>query len=144
MSQWLTGIRGIVLVVLIWTVGWGLGFGGLAELLVDPSGEILDIWPAEMAIPGFIGGLVFAGLLRLLEGQRRFDEVSLARFTIWGVVTGLVLGVLSTATGGPIPLSLTAAEMIGLATGLGAVAGIGSAVFFQLVGQWPAVAGRTG
>src|SRR5688572_1236022 len=144
MTKWLGGARSTVLMILLWTVGWGLGFGGLAEVFVDPDGEIQDIWPAEMAIPGFVGGVVFGGLLRIGEGGRRFDEVPLARFTIWGVMTGLVLGVLSASTGGPIPLSLTAAEMIGLATTLGAVAAIGSAVFFRLLTQGPAIAGRTG
>lgn len=146
MTKWLSGTRGTFLLIATWTVGWGLGFGGLAELFVDPDGEILDLWPAEMAVPGFVGGTVFAGLLWLGEGRRHFYEVSLARFIIWGVAAGLVLGVLSIATGGPIPLLLTAAEMIGIATALGAVAAIGSAVFFRLLtrGPTPAVAGRTG
>lgn len=143
MRNWLGGTRGIVLMILIWPVGWGLGFGGPAELFVDPDGETLDIWPAEMAIPGFIGGILFAALVRIAEGRRHFDQVSLARATILGVVTGLVLGILSSATGGPIPLSLTATEMIGLATALGAVAGFGTAVFFRLLAQAPMVARRT-
>ena len=146
MTKWLNGTRGMVLVILLWTIGWGLGFGGLAELFVDPSGEILDIWPFELAIPGFVGGVLFAALLRVGEGRRRFDEVSLVRFTVWGVVAGLALGVLSIATDGPIPLDLTAAEMAGLATALGAVAAIGTAVFFRLLmsRQRPAIAGQTG
>jgi hypothetical protein len=146
MAKWLSGTRGAVSLILLWTVGWGLGFGGLAEVFVDPSGDVLDLWPMEMAIPGFIGGAVFACLLRLGEDRRHFDEVSLARFTLWGVLTGLVVGVLSIATGGPIPLSLTTAELLGVATTLGAVAAIGSAVFFRLLvrGRPRTVAGQTG
>ncbi|MGE0058677.1 MAG: hypothetical protein AB7P33_10540 [Dehalococcoidia bacterium] len=143
MAKWQNGIRGASLMVLLWVVGWGLGFGGLAELLIDPDGETLDIWPAEMAIPGLVGAVVFALLLRVSEGNRHFDEVPLARFTGWGVLTGLVLAALSITTEGPIPLSLTALEMIGLATGLGAVAAFGSAVFFRLLAASPAVAART-
>jgi len=56
MKGWLRGTRGMVLMVVTWIVGWSLGFGGLAELLVDPHGETPDIWPAEMAIPGFVSG----------------------------------------------------------------------------------------
>jgi hypothetical protein len=137
MKQWLSGTRGAILLIAMWTIGWGLGFGGLAELFVDPDGEIQDIWPAELAIPGFVGGVVLVLLLQIGERRRRLDEVSLTRFSLWGAATGLVLGVLSTTTGGPIPLSLTALEMIGLATGLGTVAGFGSAVFFQLVTRDP-------
>ncbi len=89
-----SGRRGTVAMILLWIVGWGLGFGGLIEAFVDPSGAIGDIWLTAMAIPGFIGGAVFSALLRIAEGRRSFDEVSLARFATWGVVTGLVLGVL--------------------------------------------------
>ena len=43
MKKWFSGIRGTVVMILLWTVGWGLGFGGLIELFVDPSGDIVDI-----------------------------------------------------------------------------------------------------
>ena len=145
-TKWLSGARGAVVTVLLWVVGWGLGFGGLAELLVDPDGETLDVWLAEMVLPGFIAGVVFAVLVRIGEGRRNFAEVSLVRYTVWGLATGLVLGVLSASTGGPIPLEMSAAEMMGLATGLCLVAAVGSAVFFRLLvwRQNPGMAGRTG
>ena len=95
-----------------------------------------------MAIPGFIGGVVLSALLRIAEGRRSFDEVSLARFAAWGVVTSLVIGVIAIATGVASAVSLAAAAMIGITAVLGAVAAIGSAMFFRLVarGQTPAVA----
>ena len=72
MKKWLSGIRGTVVIILTWTVGWGLSFGGLMEL-VDPHGEILDVWPSAMAIPGFIGGALFSALLWIAEARRSFD-----------------------------------------------------------------------
>ncbi len=132
MARWLGGPGGAAFVVLLWVVGWGLGFGGLAELLIDPDGETHDIWLAELAIPGFVGGILFAAALLTIE-RRRFDEVPLVRFTCWGIASGAVLGALSQTTGGPIPLSLTTLEMMGLASGLGAVAGFGTGVFFRLI-----------
>ncbi len=141
MKKWLSGIRGTVAMILTWTVGWGLGFGGLMELY-DPHGQIGDVWPTALAIPGFIGGVVFSALLWIAEGRRSFDEVSLARMTTWGVVTGVVLGVLTIpAEVGDV--SPGAAGMIGIGTALGAVAGLGSAFFFRLMArrQTPAVAG---
>lgn len=85
-----------------------------------------------------------------LMAEELFDEVSLARFATWGVMTGLMLGVLAVVTVGPPrsgrvasdPLLLSAAAMIGITAALGAVAAIGSAVFFRLVARWrnPAVA----
>jgi hypothetical protein len=146
MKNWLSGIRGTVLMILTWIVGWGLGFGGLIEAFVDPHGEIGDVWPTLMAIPGFISGVVFSALLRIAEGRRSFDEVSLARFITWGVVAGLVLGVLAVTGVVSYPRLLSPAALIGITTALSAVAAIGSAVFFRLVArrQTPASAGRTG
>jgi hypothetical protein len=140
MKKWLRGNRGTFAMILTWTVGWGLGFGGLMELY-DRDGKILDVWPTALAIPGFIGGIVFAALLRIADGDRSFDEVSFARFATWGVLTGLVLGLLTIpAKVGDV--SPGAAGMIGIGTVLGLVAAIGSAVFFRLIArrQAPAVA----
>ena len=144
--NWLRGPRAAALAILLWVAGWSIGVGGLAEAFVDPNGETLDIWPAELAIPGFAGGVLFAALLLLVEGRRRLDQVAPARFVAWGIATGLVLGVLSQATGGPIPLSLPAAGMIGLATGLGALAALGTWASFRLLGarRRPAIAARAG
>ena len=141
MRKWLSGVRGTILMILIWTVGWGLGFGGLMELY-DPAGEIGDVWPTALAIPGFVGGIVFSALLWISERGRSFNEVALARFAAWAVVTGLVLGVLTIpAKVGDV--SPGAAGMIGIATVLSTVAAIGSAVFFRLIArrQTRAVAG---
>ena len=133
MKKWLSGIRGTIAMIVVWTLGWGLGFGGLMELY-DPDGRIGDVWPTALAIPGFIGGVVFSALLWFAEGRRSFDEVSLVRFATWGVVTGLVLGILTIpAKVGDV--SPGAAGMIGIATALGTVAAIGSAVFFRLLAR---------
>ncbi len=99
MKRWLIGVRGTVMMIGLWIVGWGIGFGGLMEAFVDPHGQIVDIWPAAMGFTGFIGGVVISALLRIVEGRRSFDEVSLVRFAILGAVTGLALGVLAIAIG---------------------------------------------
>lgn len=134
MKKWMSGIRGAILMIALWVVGWGLGFGGIMEL-VDPDGKIQDIWPTLLAIPGFIGGILFSGLLAFGESGRRFYEISLFKFALWGAVTGFVLGLLTIpAEVGDV--SPGAAGMIGIATALGIVAGFGSGVFFRLVTWW--------
>ena len=134
MKKWMSGIRGAVLMVVLWVIGWGLGFGGIMEL-VDPEGKIQDVWPTLLAIPGFIGGVLFSLLLLITERRRSFDEISVVRFALWGVVTGLVLGVLTIpAEVGDV--SPGAAGMIGIAAVLGVVAAVGSAIFFRLVAWW--------
>ncbi len=133
MTKWMSGTRGTVAMILTWTVGWGLGFGGLMELY-DPHGQIGDVWPTALALPGFVCGIVFSALLRIAEGRRTFDEVSLARFVTWGVVTGLVLGLLTIpAKVGDV--SPGALGMIGIATVLSVVAALGSAIFFRLIAR---------
>ena len=156
MTNWMSGFRGGVFMVGLWVVGWSIGFGGLIELLVDPDGEILDVWPTVLAIPGLIGGALFAGLLAVAEGRRSYDQVPLARFATWGAVIGALLGAmaLGIAIGtDPTPLEnglgMTVARGSGLiaaATGLGAIAGFGSGVFFWLLSRarMPAEAGRAG
>ena len=128
-------MRGTILMVVLWVVGWGLGFGGIMEAFVDPDGKIQDVWPTLLAVPGFIGGILFSGMLAFGESGRRFDDISLIRFAIWGAVTGIVLGVLTIpAEVGDV--SPGAGGMIGIATILGLVAGFGSGVFFRLIAWW--------
>lgn len=134
MEKWMSGIRGAILVVVLWVIGWGLGFGGIMEV-VDPDGKIQDVWPTVLAIPGFIGGVVFAALLLIAERNRRFDEVSLLRFAMWGLAAGIVIGLLSIpAEVGDV--SPGALGMIGLGAALGLVAGFGTGVFFRLFTWW--------
>jgi hypothetical protein len=134
MKKWMSGIRGAILMIVLWVVGWGLGFGGIMEL-IDPDGKIQDVWPTLLAIPGFIGGIIFSGLLAFSEWGRSFDEISLPRFTLCGALAGIVIGLLTIpAEVGDV--SPGAAGMIGLATALGIVAGLGSGVFFRLASWW--------
>lgn len=131
MKNWMSGIRGAILVIVLWVIGWGLGFGGIMEI-VDSDGKIEDIWPAVLAIPGFIGGIIFAALLLVAERGTNFDKVPLFRFALWGAVTGIVLGLLSIpAEVGDV--SPGWAGMTGIATALGVVAGLGTGLFCRLV-----------
>ena len=132
MKKWMSGIRGTILMILLWVSGWGLGFGGIMEAFIDPDGKIGDVWPTALAVPGFIGGIIFSALLAFAERGKSFDSVSLLRFALWGGVTGIVLGVLTIpAEVGDV--SPGAGGMIALGTALGIVAGFGSGVFCRLV-----------
>lgn len=130
----MSGIRGSIFMTVLWVIGWGLGFGGIMEV-VDPDGKIQDVWLTVLAVPGFIGGVIFSVLLAIAERGRRFDQISLLRFAIWGGLTGVVIGLLTIpAEVGDV--SPGAAGMTGIATVLGLVAGVGSGMFFRLVSRW--------
>jgi hypothetical protein len=134
MNKWMSGIRGSILMIVLWVVGWGLGFGGIMEV-IDPDGKIQDVWPTLLAIPGLIGGVIFSGLLAFSEGGRSFDEISLPRFTLCGALAGIGIGLLTIpAKVGDV--SPGATGMIAIATALGIVAGFGSGVFFKLIAWW--------
>jgi hypothetical protein len=134
MNKWMSGIRGAMLMIVLWVVGWGLGFGGIMEL-IDPDGRVQDVWPTVLAIPGIIGGVLFSVLLLIAERGRRFDQIPFARIAIWGAATGILLGILTIpAEVGDV--SPGAAGMIGIFTALSLVAAIGSAVFFRLAARW--------
>ena len=76
--------------------------------------------------------MIFSLLLVFGERGRRFYEVPLVRFALFGAFTGLVLGLLTIpAEVGDV--SPGAAGMTGIGTGLGLIAGIGSWVFCRLV-----------
>ena len=107
MKKLLKRVRGALVMGLIWAAG-GLAVGGLIELLdnVLPGGlamaSAVDMWPQTLAIPSFLGGVLFAVVLGIAGGRRRFDELSLPQFTGWGAVAGLLLGGFGVSKGAPL------------------------------------------
>lgn len=124
MQQWLKRLRGVVGMGLIWAVG-GAGIGALIELVdnvapaAHPVTRLVDMWAPTLAILAFRRGVLFALVLGVARGRRRFEEFSLAEFATWGAVAGLALGVLAMAMGAGV-------VFLGLTTLLSAVAGAGS------------------
>ncbi len=151
MKKWLICILGAVGMGLTWAAGWGL-VGVLIGMIVDPDGSMDEMWVAVGAYPGFLGGVVISAVLRIAEGRRRFDELSLPQFGSWGAVTGLLLGVLpfalvaEMAASTEYPLWLLGVVVVSPTTLLSAVLGVGSALLFRYAArvQTPAGAGPEG
>jgi hypothetical protein len=81
--------------------------------------RLVDMWPQLLAILAFRRGVLFAVILGLARGRRRFDEFTLPQFAAWGAAAGLALGLVSVASGaGVLFLAIT--------TLLSAVGGAGS------------------
>jgi hypothetical protein len=88
MKRWGRRIRAAIGMGLIWGAAWF----GAGILLARVPGFYSDLPFALMFAPlGFVTGIIFSGILVVVERRRRIDRVSLARFAGWGVVSGLLL-----------------------------------------------------
>jgi hypothetical protein len=71
---------------------WGAAWFGAGTLLARVPGFDSDLPFALLFAPlGFVSGIMFSGILVVIEGRRRFDRMSLSRFAGWGAVGGLLL-----------------------------------------------------
>ncbi len=88
MQQWGRRIRAALGMGLTWGAAWF----GAGILLARVPGVYSDLPFALLFAPlGFVTGIIFSGFLVAIEGRRRFDRMSLARFAGWGAVSGLLL-----------------------------------------------------
>ncbi|MEX2529180.1 MAG: hypothetical protein WD960_00270 [Gemmatimonadota bacterium] len=92
MKKWLRPIRGAIGTGLTWAAAWfGAGMVMLLGLLMTTGSTGADVpYPLGFGALGFVAGVTFSVVLRLAEGRRRFDEMSLPRFAAWGGVGGLL------------------------------------------------------
>ncbi len=84
MNRWLRRIRGSLGIGLTWAAV-GFGVGAVLELLSGaPVNGALFENAFQAAVMGFINGVAFSAVLRIAEGRRTFEEMSLWRFAGWG------------------------------------------------------------
>jgi len=131
MRKWLRRIRGAIGMGLTWATGWapvGAVTGWITGLVLGfPLGGIAVNYAVMFGVLGFVGGTIFSTVLRITEGRRTFDELSLPRFVGWGALGGLVLGGLSVMIGLlGAGLGTLGAVMAGVATLLGAGSAAGT------------------
>ena len=103
-TQRLKRIRGAIGIGLTWAVAWS-GAGAIVVLgfLLETGSRPDPPFPLMFGVFGFVAGVTFSGVLVLVEGRRRFDQMSLPRFAAWGAAVGLLLAaifVLAVASGG--------------------------------------------
>ncbi|HKP29302.1 MAG TPA: hypothetical protein VJU15_07855 [Gemmatimonadales bacterium] len=101
MTGWLRRIRGMIGTGLTWAVGWAIGglFIGVSSILLpwlpwDGFFRIFDAPLPALAVPGFFAGMLFSVVLGIAGRNRRFEDLSLSRFAVWGGVGGLLLSLL--------------------------------------------------
>ena len=93
MRGWARRIRGAIGTGLTWAAAWfGAGMLMMLTSLLLTGSTGADVpYPVGFGALGFIAGVSFSGVLGLVEGRRRFDEMSLPRFAGWGAAGGLLL-----------------------------------------------------
>lgn len=88
MKKWLRLVRAAVGMGLTWAAAW---FGAGMALLLVVGLDAADVpFPLGFGFLGFLAGVTFSGVLRVLGGRRRFDQMSLPRFGLWGAGGGLL------------------------------------------------------
>jgi len=92
MKQWMRRIRGAIGMGFIFALAGGAA-GTIISLgfLVQTGSRPDAPFPIMLGVLGFIAGLAFSGILRLVEGRRRFDQMTLPRFAAWGAAAGFAL-----------------------------------------------------
>ena len=75
-----------------WAAAWGAA-GALVTLgfLLGTGSRPDAPFPFMFGAAGFVAGVIFSGVLGLVEGRRRFDQMSLPRFAAWGAAGGFLL-----------------------------------------------------
>jgi hypothetical protein len=91
--KWLRRIRGAIGMGLTWGAAWA-AVGSVPRWVFGFNTDVP--FPLVFGVLGFIGGVIFSGLLMLTEGRRGFDQLRLSRFAAWGAVGGLLLSAIFT------------------------------------------------
>lgn len=81
---------------------WGAAWAGAGIVLAVLTRFQADApFPLVFGVLGFLAGVTFSVFLALTEGRRRFDQMSLTRFALWGASGGLLLSALFAKAASP-------------------------------------------
>ena len=121
MRSWLRRIRGAIGMGLTWAIAWFLA--GMMLLVVVGFGAADVPFPLGFGLLGFLAGVTFSGVLGIVERRRRFDQMSLPRFAVWGGVGGLLFSGIFVAAAGLGVGTLSVLAPVFVLAGAGCAAG---------------------
>jgi hypothetical protein len=98
MKRLLRRVRGALGLGLTWALAW-FGAGMVLLLIVGPDAADVP-FPLGFGLLGFLAGVTFSGVLGLVEGRRRFEQMSIPRFAGWGALGGLIFSGVFVAVAG--------------------------------------------
>src|SRR5262245_32636705 len=150
MRNWIRSIKGAIGIGLTWAAAW-MPIGALTAfglwVVLDPImtygqkqmglGAFMGMSAAIFGVLGFVAGCIFFAVLRITEGRRTFEQLTLPRFAAWGGIAGLLLGAsaaLTTFAGAGLQLIPDAIASI-VATLLGAASAAGSLAVARKAGD---------
>ena len=98
LGSWLRRVRGALGMGVTWAAGWAL-FGvlvaGLSFVLPASVGDafsrIFDAPAPALAVPGFVGGVIFSIVLGIAGRRHRIEEISTRRVAVWGAIGGVLV-----------------------------------------------------
>ena len=96
MRTWLRRIRGAIGMGVMWAAAW-FAAGTVPRWVFGVNTDAP--LPLVFGLFGLLAGVVFSAVLALTEGRRRFDQMSLPRFALWGAMGGLLLSALFAKAG---------------------------------------------
>ena len=97
MKKWGRRIRAAIGMGLTWGAAWF----GAGTLLARVPGFYSDLPFALLFAPlGFVTGIIFSGILMVIDRGRSFDRMSLWRVAAWGAAIGLLLSAIFPALRG--------------------------------------------
>jgi hypothetical protein len=85
-------IRGGVGIGLSWAFAW-FAAGMILLLIVGPGAADVP-FPLGFGFLGFLAGVTFSGILGITERRRRFEQMSIGRFALWGGIGGVLFSLL--------------------------------------------------
>lgn len=97
-------LRGAIGMGLTWAVAWAIGgilIGVASNVLTflpwDAFFKVFDAPLPALAVPGFVGGVLFSVVVSVAAHRRRFSELSVPRFALLGALGGLLLSLVPAA-----------------------------------------------
>jgi hypothetical protein len=114
---------------------------GLSNLGIDfPFTNAVDMWPMELGLPGLVAGVMYGTMLAMSGRLNRFEHLPAGVSAGLGAIAGLLVGGLYTWTVWP-ESAVTVTTIVGIAVGLGALAGPGSTIAFRTIARLRQVPG---
>ena len=117
MKKLLGKLRAAIGIGLTWAFTW-FAAGMVLLLIVGPDAADVP-FPLFFGLLGFLSGVTLAGVLGLTEGRRRFDQMSMPRFAVWGGLGAASLAAVFSALTG---LGIGAFTLLGPIFGLSGAA----------------------